>query len=195
MLRDKIEGLQLSSCTLPVPEIMIPRQGEQCLVLIISYMGSSPPKCTCNGNQSHSRKYMILLECLHAQSHVSSPHRLPHTCLSQMRAKIQFSKQKIFVLENTLLSFGKYIGLPSKANCWVILQNSHGSTSELNCWTNSPRQFFGKSSLKFLSQPFSLFFSFSCHALTPIILGCPGAYGMHYSISKQLMLIYFTCIY
>ena len=31
--------------------------------------------------QTHSSKYMILLECLHAQSHVSSPHRLPHTCL------------------------------------------------------------------------------------------------------------------
>ena len=50
-------------------------------------MGYSPPKCTCHGKQSHSSKYMILLECLHAQSHVSSPHRLPHTCLSQMREK------------------------------------------------------------------------------------------------------------
>ena len=35
---------------------------------------------------------------------------------------------------------------------------------------HSLRQVFRKSSLKFLSQPFSLFFSFSCHALTPIIL-------------------------
>ena len=61
---------------------MIPRQGEQCPVVIISYMGYSPPKCTCNDNQTHPRKYMILLECLHAQSHVSSPHRLPHTCLT-----------------------------------------------------------------------------------------------------------------
>ena len=47
---------------------MISRQGEQCPVVIISYMGYSPPKCTCHGNQSHSSKYMILLECLHAQS-------------------------------------------------------------------------------------------------------------------------------
>ena len=28
--------------------------------------------------QTHSSNYMILLECLHAQSHVSSPRRLPH---------------------------------------------------------------------------------------------------------------------
>ena len=149
--------------------------------------GYSPPKCTCHGKQSHSRKYMNLLECLHAKSHVSSPHRLPHTCLSQMRAKMQFSKQKLFVLENLLPSFGKYIGQLSEVNCWIILQNSHGS--------NSPRQFFGKSFLKFLPQSFSLFFHFSCHALSPIVLGCPGAYGMHYANSKQLMLIYFTCIY
>ena len=111
---------------------MIPRQGEQCLVVIISYMGYSPPKCTCHGKQSHSSKYMILLECLHALSHVSSPHL---HALSQMRAKIQFSKQKLFVLENTLPSFGKYIELPSEANCWIIFPNSHESASEMNCWT------------------------------------------------------------
>ena len=137
---------------------------------------------------------MIQVECLHAQSHVSSPHRFPHTCLSQMRVKLQFSKQKLFVLENTLPSFGKHIGLPSEANCRIIFPNSHGSASEMNCGPIS-KKFFGKSSLKFLSQPFSLFFSFSCHALTPIILGCLGAYGMHYVNSKIFMLIYFTCIY
>ena len=96
-----------SSCTLPVPDIAIPPQGEQSPVVIISYVGYSPPKCTCHRKQSHSSKYMILLECLHAQSHVSSPHRLSHTCPNQMRVKIQFSKQKLFVLENLLLSLGK----------------------------------------------------------------------------------------
>ena len=130
---------------------MIPRQGEQCIVVIISYMGYSPPKCTCHGKQSHSSKYMILLECLHAQSHVSSPHRLPHTCLSQMRAKYNFQNKNFFVLENLLLSFGKNIGQPSEVNCWVILRNSHGSTSEMNCWTTLQGNSFGKSSLKFLS--------------------------------------------
>ena len=33
----------------PVPEINIfPRQGEQCLVVEFSYLGYSPPKCSCN---------------------------------------------------------------------------------------------------------------------------------------------------
>ena len=44
---------------------MFLRQGEQCPSVELFYMGYSPPKCTCNGNQTHSRKYMILLECLH----------------------------------------------------------------------------------------------------------------------------------
>ena len=145
--------------------------------------------------QSHSSKYVILLECLHAQTHVSSPHRLPHTCLSQMRAKIQFSKQKLFVLENLLPSFDKYIGLPSEVNCWIIFSKQSWVSLRDELLDHSPRQFFRKSSLKFLSQPFSLFFSFSCHALTPIILGCPGAYGMHDVNFKPFMLIYFTCIY
>ena len=49
--------------------------------------------------------------------------------------KIQFSKQKVFVLENLLPSFDKYFGQPSEMNCWVILRNSHGSASEMNYWT------------------------------------------------------------
>ena len=137
--------------------------------MIISYIGYSPPKCTCHGNQSHSSKYMILLECLQAQSHVSSPHRLLHTCLSQMRAKINFSKQKLFVLENTLLSFDKYIGLPSEVNCWIIFSNSHWSASEINV---------GPLSKEILQKilfeiPFTTIFIFlsilSCHVLTPTI--------------------------
>ena len=127
-------------------------------IMIISYMGYSPPKCSCHGNQTHSSKYMILLECLHAQSHVSSPHRLPHTCLSQMRAKIQFSKQKLFVLENLLPSFDKYIGLPSEANCWIIFPKQLWVSLQDGLLDHSPRQFFRKSSFKFLSQSFSFFF-------------------------------------
>ena len=133
-------------------------------------MGYSPPKCTCHGKQLHSSKYMILLECLHAQTHVSSPHRLPHKCLSQMRVKIQFSKKKLFVLENLLPRFGNYIGLPSKANLLDNLQKQFMGPSDVNCWTisqhNSPKNLPSK----FLSQPFSFFFQFlSCHALTPTI--------------------------
>ena len=41
-----------------------------------------------HGKQSHSSNFMNLLECLHDQFHVSSPHRLPHICLSRMRVKM-----------------------------------------------------------------------------------------------------------
>ena len=184
------------SCTLPVHEIVIPRQGEQCPVVIISYKGYSPPKCTCHGKQSLSSKYMILLECLHAQTHVSSPHRLPHTCLSQMRVKSQFSKQKLFVLENLLPRFSKYIGLPSETNLLDNPPKQLMGPFDVNCWTTSQHNSLKNLPSKFLSQ--TIFFSFyfpSCHALTPNILGCPSAYGMHYANSKIFMLIYKTCIY
>ena len=122
--------------------------------------------------QTHSNNYVILLECLHDHSHVSSSHRLPHTCLSQMRVKIQFSKQKLFVLENLLPRFGKYIGLPSEANLLDDPPKQFMGPSDVNCWTisqhNSPKNLPSK----FLSQYFPFYF-LSCHALTPNILGCP----------------------
>ena len=182
---------------------MFPRQGEQCLIVIISYMGYSPSKCTCNGNQTHSRKYMILLECLHdMDENATHPFPLLEPSLTPSRMpkpnvrKIQFSKQEVFVLENIIPSFGKYIELPSEVNFWVIFPKQSWVRLRDELLDNSPRQFFEKSSLKFLSQPFLFFFHFlSCHALTPIVLGCPGAYGMHYAISKPFMSIYQLCIY
>ena len=158
---------------------MISRQGEQCPVEIISYMGYSPPKCTCHGKQLHSSKYMILLECLHAQSHVSSPHRLPHTCLSQMRVKSQFSKQKLFVLENLLPRFGKHIGLTSEANMLDNLPKQFMGPFDVNCWTFSQHNSLKNLPSKFPFTNIFPFYFLSCHALTPNILGCPSAYGMH----------------
>ena len=96
--------------------------------------------------------------------------------------KIQFSKQKVFVLENLIPSFGKYIGLPSEVNCWIIFPKQSWINVRDELLDHSPRQFFGKSSLEI---PFTTIFHFSflsCHALTPNFLGCPGAYEMHYSI-------------
>ena len=140
--------------------MVIPRQGEQSPVVIISYMGYSSSKCTCHDKQSHSSKYMILLECLHAQSHVSSPNRLPHTSLSQMRVISQFSKQKLFVHENLLPNFGKYIRQPSEANLLDNPPKQFMGPSDVNCWTisqhNSPKNL----SLKFLSQTFFLLIFF-----------------------------------
>ena len=36
----------------------------------------------------------------------------------------QFSKQKLFVLENTLTSFGKILDNPPRRNCWITFQNN-----------------------------------------------------------------------
>ena len=180
---------------------MFSRQGEQCPVVIISYMGYSPPKCTCNGNQTHSSKYMILLECLHdMDENVTHPFPLLEPLLTPSRMPKPNMRKHCF--QNTRFLFSKTyyrvsvksIGLPSEVN---LLDNSlkpFTGPSDLNCWTIfqpiSPENL----PLKFLSQPFSFLFFFSCHALTPTILGCPGAYGMHYATSKQFMVIYKSCI-
>ena len=50
---------------------------------------------------------------------------------------------------------------------------------------NSPRQFFGKSSVEIPFTNIFVFLSISCHALTPNILGCPSAYGMQYANSVR----------
>ena len=144
---------------------MIYRHGEQCLVVIIFYMGYSPLKCICHDKQSHSSKYMILLECLHAQSHVSSPHRLPHTCLSQMRVKSQFSKQKLFVLENLLPSFGKHIGQPSETNMLNNHLKQFMGPSDVNCWTISQHNSSENLPSKFISQYFIFYFFHVMHSL------------------------------
>ena len=139
---------------------MIPQQGEQCPIVIISYMCYSPPKCTCHGKQSHSSKYMILLECLHTQSHVSSPHRLPHICLSQMREKYSF-QNKIFLFSKTYYRFSvKFIGQPSEENLLNNPLKQFMGPSDVNCWTisqhNSPKNLPSK----FLLQTFFLFIFF-----------------------------------
>ena len=117
---------------------------------------------------------MILFECLHAQSHVSSPHRLPHTCLSQMQVKIQFSKQKLFVLENLLPRFGKYIGQPSEVNLLDNPPKQFIGPSDVNCWTTSQHNSPENLPSKFLSQTFSFLFSFmSCtHTLYSRVPQC-----------------------
>ena len=163
-------------------------------------MGYSPHKFTCNGNQTHSRKYMILLEYLHdMDENVTHPvpllkPSLTPSCMPKPNVRIHcFQNKKVFVLENILPSFGKIY--------WTNLRGELLSNSSKQSWVhlrdelldNSPRQFFGKSSFEI---PFTTIFVFlSCHAYAPIILGCPGAYEMHYAISIQHMLIYLNHTY
>ena len=101
------------------------------------------------------------------------PSLTPLRMLKPNARKTSFSKQKVFVLENIIPSFGKYIELPFKANCWVIFPKQSWVSLRDELLDNSPRQFFGKSSLEI---PFTTIFPFSflsCHALTPNFLGCP----------------------
>ena len=127
-------------------------------------MGYSLPKCTCSSNQTHSSKYMILLEYLHdMDENVTHPFPLlePSLTPSHMSKpnvrKTLFSKQKVFVLENILPSFskiywttlrGELLGNSLKQSC-VCLQDE--------LLDNSPMQFFKKSSFEI---PFTTIFLF-----------------------------------
>ena len=145
---------------------------------------------------------MIILECLRDMDEnvthlfpLLEPSPTPSRMPQPNARKTSFSKQKVFVLENVLLSFGKYIGLPSEANCWIIFPKQSWINLRDELLDHSLRQFFGKSSLEI---PFTTIFHFSFlsyHALTPNFLGCPGAYEMHYVISKPHIPIYQLCIY
>ena len=147
---------------------------------------------------------MILLECLRDMDETAThpfpllePSLTPSSMPKSNVRKTSFSKQKFFVLENIIPSFGKYIRLPSEVNCWIIFPKQSWVSLRNELLDHSPRQFFGKSSLEIpFTTIFPFFFSFlSCHALTPNFLGCPGAYEMHYVISKPHMSIYQLCIY
>ena len=145
---------------------------------------------------------MILLEYLHdMDENVTHPFPLLESVLTLSRMlkpnvrKTSFSKQKLFVLENIIPSFGKYIGLPSEANCWIIFSKQSWDSLQDELLDHSPRQFFEKSSLEISFTTIFHFSFLSCHALTPNFLGCPYAYEMNYAISKPHVPIYQLCIY
>ena len=141
---------------------MIPRQGEQCLVEIISYVGYSPSKCTCHGKQSHSSKYMTLLECLHAQS-MSRVLTDSLTRLSQMRVKYSFQNKSFLFSKTYYRVLVNFIGQPSEVNLLDNPPKQSVGPSDVNCWTISQHNSPENLPSKFLSQTFSFLFSFmSC---------------------------------
>ena len=137
---------------------MFPQQGEQCPIVVIFYMGYSPPKCTCNGNQTHSSKYMILLECLHDMdenaTHPSSllePSLTP-SCMPKQNVRKHCFQNKRFLLSKTYYRVSvKSIGQPFEANLLDNSPKQFMGSSDVNCWTisqpNSPENL----PLKFLS--------------------------------------------
>ena len=128
-------------------------------------MGYSPPKCTCNGNQTHSNKYMILLECLHdMDENATHPFLLLKPSLTPSRMpkpnvrKHYFQNKRFLFLKTYCRVSVKSIGQPSEAN---LLDNSlkkFMGSSDVNCWTISQRNSPENLPLKFLSQPYSFFF-------------------------------------
>ena len=133
-------------------------------------MGYFPPKCTCNGNQTHSSKYMILLECLHdMDENVTHPFpllepSLTPSCMPKPNVRKYCFQNKRFLFSKTYYRVSvKSIGQPSVANLLDNSPKQFMGPSDMNCWTisqpNSPENL----PLKFLSQPFSFSFSFmSC---------------------------------
>ena len=135
--------------------------------MIISYIGYSSPKCTCNGNQTHSSKYMFLLECLHdMDENVTRPFPLLEPSLTPSRMPKPNVRKHCFQNKRFLFSKTYYrvlvksIGQPSEANLLDNSPKQFMGSSDVNCWTISQPNSLENLPLKFLSQPFSLFIFF-----------------------------------
>ena len=159
-------------------------------------MGYSPPKCTCNGStQTHSSKYMILLEYLHAMDeNVTHPFPLLEPSLTPSRMlkpnvrKHRFQNKRFLFSKTYYQVSVKFIGQPSETNLLDNSPKQFMGPFRRELLDNLPTQLSEKCSIEI---PFTTIFLFlSCHALTPIDLGCPGAYEMHYAILIQHMPIY-----
>ena len=134
-------------------------------------MGYSPPKCTCNGSiQTHSTKYMILLEYLHdMDENVTHPLPLLEPSLTPSRMpkpnvrKHRFQNKRFLFSKTYYRVSVKSIGQPSEENLLDNSPKQFMGPSNVNCWTISQSNSQEHLSLKFLSQPFSFLFSFmSC---------------------------------
>ena len=134
-------------------------------------MGYSSPKCTCNGStQTHSSKYMILLEYLHdMDENVTHPFPLLEPSLTPSRMpkpnvrKHHFQNKRFLFLKTYYRVSVKSIGQPSEANLLDKSLKQFMGSSDVNCWTISQPNSSENLPLKFLLQPFSFLYSFmSC---------------------------------
>ena len=116
------------------------------------------------------------------------PSLIPSRMLKPNVSEYCFQNKRFLFLKTSYRVSINILDYPPRRIAGLFFRNSHGSASEMNCWTTLQGNSSENLPLKFLSQPFSIY------ALTPNFLGCPGAYGMHYAISKQFMLIYQVCI-
>ena len=144
----------------PVPYLKggIPRRGEQRPVVEFSYMGYSPPKCSYNDTK-HSRKtYMFILKCLHdMDENVTHPLPCLEPSLTPSRIpkpnviKTSFTKQKILFSKASYRVLVNILDYPPRRIAGSFFRNSHGSASEMNCWTTLQGNSSENLPLKFLS--------------------------------------------
>ena len=128
----------------------------------------------CSKVNTHSSKCMILLECLHDQLRsrvlTDSLSHSPKPCMRIVILLVGNPPMNIYQLGHSDDSYILFVcGLPSDEYI------SSGPLRRLIyylVWTTF-RSFY---IIRQPSEPFSLDLS---HALTPKILGCPSAYGMH----------------
>ena len=134
-----------------------------------------------DGNVTHSFLY---LEPSLAPSRMPKPNVRKH-CFQNKRFLFLKTSYRVSVKSIGQLTLRGELLDNSPKQSWVRLRDE--------LLNNSPRQFFEKSSFEI---PFTIIFIFpSCHAITPIFLGCPSAYEMHYVNFIQHMPIYQSCIH
>ena len=76
---------------------------------------------------------------------------------------------------------------PPRRMRWRTFQNNTWAPPTCNCRTISQHHSTKNHPVKFLSQPCSFSFNFSCHAHTHLISRLPDTYEMHYAISTIFM--------
>ena len=133
---------------------IIPRQGKLMLNSGITLNGllSIKVHMQCSKINTHSNKYVILLECLH--DHPMSRVLTDSLTLAYaMYEKIIIFKTKPIVLENILPRFSKKMGLPSEANWLVSFPKQSWSSSKMIRWPISQPNSPEYHPVKFLSQP------------------------------------------
>ena len=131
---------------------------------------------------THSSKCMILLECLtdHLVPESSpTPSHSPKPCM-RIIMFICGQPSDVYISIEPSPTIDIMYGLPSD-----VYQLGHLRRLIFLVWTTL-RSFLV---LDNPPKPFSLY---SSHALTPIVLGCPSAYGMH---DVNSITVYNTCKY
>ena len=136
----------------------------------------------CSKINTHSSKCMILLECLTDHLVPESSPTPSHSPKPRMRIIIFICGQPsdVYISIGSSPTIDIIYGLPSD-----VYQLGHLRRLIFLVWTTL-RSFLV---LDNPPKPFSLY---SSHALTPTVLGCPSAYGMH---DANSITIYNTCKY